>query len=321
MLLSSAASSHSSAVNNTHDQACFNNDDHLRRLTWVQATAAAERHLVGLDRLCTDHQACRRLAYALWLRVSRRISGGGRVVNYSPSSESDPQHVSDSLASTLVFHVELRCLLCGRDCGIVELARWPSLGPALLRTDNHSSVGASAISVRDWSRLRCRICGGNVYADEVMMYRIYPRVSWDDLDPPRRGRPPRRSVRSRRCNRTRRRLTPLEQVVHTVNTRYPSSRCVGCSRRLRSGNDSSQGSFSLITPEALVIVQAHVCAPCLRGDALEHPSSARRLALAIASNLLRWTETWRARHVRPGDDARGRAPRESPRYVDAARTA
>jgi len=48
--------------------------DQLRQLTWVQATDAAERELVPLDQACVDHQVCRRLAFALWLRVSDRIS-------------------------------------------------------------------------------------------------------------------------------------------------------------------------------------------------------------------------------------------------------
>ena len=50
--------------------------DQLRQLTWVHATDVAERHLVPLDQACLEHQACRRLAFALWLRVSDRISEG-----------------------------------------------------------------------------------------------------------------------------------------------------------------------------------------------------------------------------------------------------
>ena len=48
----------------------------------------------------------------------------------------------------------------------------------------------SAVSV-DWSRLRCGSCGGNAYADDVRTTRIYPALAWDQLEPPRRGRPPR----------------------------------------------------------------------------------------------------------------------------------
>jgi hypothetical protein len=49
-------------------------DDERRQLMRVQAIAAAERHLVPLDCPCTDHQACRRLAFALWLCATGRLS-------------------------------------------------------------------------------------------------------------------------------------------------------------------------------------------------------------------------------------------------------
>jgi hypothetical protein len=45
-----------------------------RQLMRVQAIAAAERHLVPLNRPCGDHHACRRLALALWLCATGRLS-------------------------------------------------------------------------------------------------------------------------------------------------------------------------------------------------------------------------------------------------------
>jgi hypothetical protein len=54
----------------THDEQC--------QLMRVQAIAAAERHLVPLDRPCVDHQACQRLAFALWLCASGRLSERAR---------------------------------------------------------------------------------------------------------------------------------------------------------------------------------------------------------------------------------------------------
>lgn len=48
-------------------------EDELRRLIWLHATVAAERHLVPPGKPCGDHQACRRLAFALWLRFTRRL--------------------------------------------------------------------------------------------------------------------------------------------------------------------------------------------------------------------------------------------------------
>jgi hypothetical protein len=54
----------------------------LRRLYWLRATVVAEHHRLGGDqRPCSDHQACRRLAFALWLRcrgsLSDEIEPGG----------------------------------------------------------------------------------------------------------------------------------------------------------------------------------------------------------------------------------------------------
>jgi hypothetical protein len=49
-------------------------EDEQRHLRRVQAIAAAERHLVPLDRPCSDHQACRRLAFVRWLCATGRLS-------------------------------------------------------------------------------------------------------------------------------------------------------------------------------------------------------------------------------------------------------
>lgn len=87
--------------------------------------------------------------------------------------------------ATILFLVDLRCLQCGRTAGTLETSQWPWSGPATLRVAPHETV-----QVADWTRLRCGRCGGNVYSDEVTTTRRYPRVSWDDLDKPRRGRPP-----------------------------------------------------------------------------------------------------------------------------------
>ena len=53
--------------------ACFTVDE-ARRLVWLEGTVAAERHLMPVDQSCPDHQRCRRLAFALWLRVTDRLS-------------------------------------------------------------------------------------------------------------------------------------------------------------------------------------------------------------------------------------------------------
>jgi hypothetical protein len=49
-------------------------EEEIRRLYWVRGTFAAEQHLVPWRQPCPDHQACRRLAFALWLRCTERIS-------------------------------------------------------------------------------------------------------------------------------------------------------------------------------------------------------------------------------------------------------
>ena len=45
----------------------------VSRLMSVEATLAAEQYLVPLGQPCTDHQACRRFAFGLWLRLTRRV--------------------------------------------------------------------------------------------------------------------------------------------------------------------------------------------------------------------------------------------------------
>ncbi len=53
--------------------ACFTESE-IRRLVWLSGIVAAERHLVPIDQPCPDHDHCRRLAFALWLRVTDRLS-------------------------------------------------------------------------------------------------------------------------------------------------------------------------------------------------------------------------------------------------------
>ena len=96
----------------------------------------------------------------------------------------------------LVFRVELVCLLCADNIGVLETRRWPSLGPAMLHAG-----GQPPMSVVNWSRLHCERCGGNVYADEVSTSWVYPPEAWQELDRPRRGRPPRWLVAERQAAR------------------------------------------------------------------------------------------------------------------------
>ena len=91
--------------------------------------------------------------------------------------------------------VDPRCLACGRDTGVLESRAWPWAGPVLLRP----SDGHVTMTVCDWSRLRCAVGNGNVYADEIRIRRVYPALSPDDLEVPRRGRPPKWLVAQRRA--------------------------------------------------------------------------------------------------------------------------
>jgi hypothetical protein len=50
--------------------------DEVRRLIWLRGAVAAERHLVPHGQACPEHQACRRLAFALWLYATHRLSEG-----------------------------------------------------------------------------------------------------------------------------------------------------------------------------------------------------------------------------------------------------
>jgi hypothetical protein len=49
-------------------------DEQVLRLCWLRSTVVAERYLVLPGQPCPDHQACRRLAFALWLRCTRRLT-------------------------------------------------------------------------------------------------------------------------------------------------------------------------------------------------------------------------------------------------------
>jgi hypothetical protein len=46
----------------------------ILRLCWLRITVVAERYLVASGQPCPDHRACRRLAFALWLRCTNRLS-------------------------------------------------------------------------------------------------------------------------------------------------------------------------------------------------------------------------------------------------------
>lgn len=84
------------------------------------------------------------------------------------------------------FVVDLGCLMCGRDLGVLQSDTWPTYHPVLLR-----QTGAPPAQVADWRRLRCAVCGGAAIPTEVTCRLVRNEVPIDwAADRPRRGRPP-----------------------------------------------------------------------------------------------------------------------------------
>ena len=63
-----------STLSTTRNALACLTENEIRRLAWLSGTLAGERHLVPIDQPCRDHEQCRRLAFALWLRVTNRLS-------------------------------------------------------------------------------------------------------------------------------------------------------------------------------------------------------------------------------------------------------
>jgi len=119
-------------------------------------------------------------------------------VNSSTSTSPPDSDQSTTRDWTVVYVVDLCCLLCGRAIGSFETRRWPWFGPVVLTPPR----GQPAVPIANWSQLRCPTCSGNVYADEVRPTKLYPSVALDDLDVPRRGRPPKWLVAQRQTTRS-----------------------------------------------------------------------------------------------------------------------
>ena len=66
--------------------------EEINRLVWVRATPIAESYLVPADERCADQDACRRLAFALWLRCTNRIGEG-----IQPSASRPANTISEPL--------------------------------------------------------------------------------------------------------------------------------------------------------------------------------------------------------------------------------
>ncbi len=117
----------------------------------------------------------------------------GQAVDQTGLTAADVNKLAAPLR--VVILVELRCLLCARTIGSLEAERWLALGPMLFRPAGVDHP----VWITDWRRIRCALCGGNSYPDEVTTVRVYPPIRWDDSDRPRRGRPPKWLVAARRA--------------------------------------------------------------------------------------------------------------------------
>jgi len=107
---------------------------------------------------------------------------------HSTDRNADSDHSSrpKQRAYVRVFVVEMKCLACGREAGLIASNRWPTFGRVLFQ-----AAGARSLqTVLDWSRLRCALCRGYLYADAITSKRVYPSLLPEDLDVARRGRPP-----------------------------------------------------------------------------------------------------------------------------------
>ena len=89
--------------------------------------------------------------------------------------------------------VELACLMCGREFGMLESEVWPNYGRVVLHL-----LTSRSILITDWRRLRCTTCGGAGMPGEIThrLVRDEGPLDWS-TDRPRRGRPP-KSVAAQR---------------------------------------------------------------------------------------------------------------------------
>ena len=92
--------------------------------------------------------------------------------------------------------VELACLMCGRDLGMLESEVWPNYGAVVLHLPRSRSI-----LITDWRRLRCTTCGGAAMPGEITNRLVRTEASLDwSSDRPRRGRPPKSVVAQRQLD-------------------------------------------------------------------------------------------------------------------------
>lgn len=90
--------------------------------------------------------------------------------------------------------IDLSCVMCGRDLGVLDADAWPAYGAVVLRR-----TGVTPVVVTDWRRLRCAVCGGAAIPVDITsrVLRTERPIDWA-ADKPRRGRPPKAVVEARK---------------------------------------------------------------------------------------------------------------------------
>ena len=113
-----------------------------------------------------------------------------------PSKRSLMETNTGGSSRAVLISVDLACLLCGREMGILETSKWPEFGAVVWRRPRLPDV-----ILLDWRRLRCANCGGAAMPSDISSRRLRSEkpIDWSE-DKPRRGRPPKAVVEARRAH-------------------------------------------------------------------------------------------------------------------------
>ena len=89
--------------------------------------------------------------------------------------------------------VQLNCLLCVRELGLLQTATWPARGRATFRATGTTT----AVIMTELTSVRCSVCGGSAVADVITqepsrLPTPSDSIDWE-ADSPRSGRRPRQS--------------------------------------------------------------------------------------------------------------------------------
>jgi len=117
------------------------------------------------------------------------------TIMHAPTANPSTPPNSGSSAGTrhTQLEIELSCLMCGRELGILESDAWPAYGQMVLRHSHRR-----AVLITDWVQLRCSNCGGAAMPGEITHRQVRTEAPFDwSSEQPRRGRPPKLVVAQR----------------------------------------------------------------------------------------------------------------------------